>query len=79
MYILYYIVYIGYVMKHYAIVPKHIIDTGDGQKVLIWCELYLLEITKQTYSLLAISKKHNASYKMLRSLQSQIKTIINKE
>ena len=67
-------------MKHYyAVVPKHIIDTGDGQKVLIWCELYLLEITKQTYSLLAISKKHNASYKMLRNLQTEIKTIINKE
>ena len=48
--------------EHYAIVPDSIIRTRDTEKILLYCDLYLLEVGNVNYTLTQYCKERSINY-----------------
>lgn len=62
----------------YAIVPEDIISSGDPKRIMLYCQLYLLEIANKKYSLKDLQRESELSYKTCRIVQTKVRDNINK-
>lgn len=48
--------------EHFVIIPESLINKGDPDLILLYCKIYLLEVTRYNYSLSSFCKNNNFVY-----------------
>ena len=54
--------------QHFAIVPDRLIAKRDPKRLQLYCELYMLEVSNQSYNLRHFAKDKKVSYNIVYSL-----------
>ena len=62
--------------QHFAIVPDNLIAKRQPERLQIYCELYMLEVSNQRYNLRHFAEDRNVSYNVAYKLLRQAREIL---